>query len=243
MKLNSLYLVTLFFSVTLFAQKKNKKPIEVKKAETSITIDGFGDDSAWYKAEWHPIDQVWEGKKVKEDDFSGRYKLLWDETSLYVLVEINDDKVIDITRDPLVDYYKDDSIMIGIDEDNSGGEHLSSYNAFTYHISLSGDVVDLNEAKQPRRYNHHIKSARNQSGTKNIWEMQVFVFKSSYNDRKENRPVKLKPNKQIGFTIGYNDMDVGQERDNLIGSEYVPGKDKNVAYKDADVFGTVLLIN
>ena len=108
---------------------------------------------------------------------------------------------------------------------------------------MNGDIVDLNKNRQPRRYNLHIKSVRKQQGNKSIWEMKVYVFKSNYKERKENRPVKLKANKKIGFAVGYNDLDIGQERDNLIGSENIPGKDKNVAYKDANVFGTILLTN
>ena len=242
MKLHLTQLLLIIFCCSLSAQKKKQTPLKVKKTQTSIDIDGIGDDNVWYKTEWQPIDQVWEGKKVKEDDFTGRYKMTWDDTALYILVETTDEKTLDITRDPLIDYYKDDSLIVFVDEDNSGGDHLDNFNAFAYHVSLSGDVVDLNKDRQARRFNHHIKSVRRQDGNKSVWEMKLYVFKGNYKERKENRPVKLKANKKIGFAIGYNDLDIGQERDNLMGSVYIPGKDKNTAYKDANVFGTILLI-
>ena len=114
--------------------KIEKQLRQVYKSKTAITIDGVANDSAWVKSTWYPIDQVWLGDSLTENDYSGRFKLSWTDDALYILVEIQDDTLIDKIEDPLVRWWDDDCLEIFVDEDNSGGEHQYNHNAFAYHI-------------------------------------------------------------------------------------------------------------
>ncbi|MBC7388064.1 MAG: sugar-binding protein, partial [Opitutaceae bacterium] len=70
-----------------------------KQTNSKILIDGLGFEKVWNTAEWKPLDQAWIGNNPDPSDFSGRYKLLWDENQLYLLAEIQDDTLIDIYKD------------------------------------------------------------------------------------------------------------------------------------------------
>ena len=206
-----------------------------------MTIDGKGNENSWNMVAWHPLDQNWLGRPYEHDDFNGRYKLNWDENSLYLLVEIVDDSLHDRVKNPLKLWWNDDSIQVFVDEDNSGGLHQHSHNAFGYHIALDGNVVDLSLSKKPKLYNEHILSKRITEGNLNTWEMTITIYDESYSDGNENRASILKADKKIGFALAYCDNDGSTERENFIGSVFVSGEDKNQAWINADIFGTLLL--
>ena len=116
---------------------------QAPQAGETIHIDGLAEESCWEKAAWSPIDQLWLGVQPEPEDFSGRFKVLWDEDHLYILVEIIDDVLFDRYPDPLDNYYKDDCLEIFLDEDHSGGDHTHNFNAFAYHIALDYNIVDI----------------------------------------------------------------------------------------------------
>jgi len=181
------------------------------------------------------------GRPYEHDDFNGRYKLNWDENHLYLLVEIVDDSIYDRVQEPLKLWWNDDSIQVFLDEDNSGGLHQQSHNAFGYHISLDGNVVDLSPTKEPTLYNEHILSKRSSEGNLSTWEMAIKIYDDTYAEGIKNGAKTLKVNKKIGFALAYCDNDESTERENFIGSVFVPGEDKNQAWINADIFGTILL--
>ena len=55
-------------------------------ATAGVVVDGLGDDAVWADAEWRDIDQRWLGPEYTQEDFSGRFKIAWDETQIYLLV-------------------------------------------------------------------------------------------------------------------------------------------------------------
>lgn len=237
-----LFLSLVFYSCFPESHKKeDHQIIEVKKAIESATIDGKGNENAWNMATWHPLNQNWLGHPYEHEDFNGRYKLSWNENKLYLLVEIVDDSLYDRVKDPLKLWWNDDSIQVFIDEDNSGGLHQKSHNAFGYHVALDGNVVDLAPSKGPMLYNEHIVSKRTTDGNLSTWEMAITIYDDSYLDGNKNGVTILKANKKIGFAIAYCDNDGSTERENFIGSVFVPGEDKNQAWINADIFGTLLL--
>ena len=65
------------------------------KTTDTITIDGIADETSWQQANWHPINHLILGNKPSKKDFSGQFKILWDEGQLYLLVEITDDVLFD----------------------------------------------------------------------------------------------------------------------------------------------------
>lgn len=242
-------IILLYISFCGLATSQNSKTkidhqiIEVSKAMDNLIVDGTADDVSWQNSIWHPIDQLWLGNTYTPDDFSGRYKLTWTESALYLLVEISDDILIDQNEDPLVAWWDDDCLEIFIDEDNSGGDHQYNHNAFAYHIALDGNVVDMSTEQKGKLYNSHIESKRITEGTMSIWEIKISIYNDTYKENGINQPVKLKPNRKMGFALAYCDNDTSENRENFIGSVVVEGDDKNRGWIDANIFGTLLLID
>jgi hypothetical protein len=208
----------------------------------SPLIDGKSEDAAWESAQWLPLDQTWIGTAPSAADFSGRYKILWDENNLYVLAEITDDSLIDIHPDGLFKYWDDDCLEIFIDEDASGGNHQYNYNAFAYHIAMDGKVVDIRPDSAPAYFNEHCTSRRITEGNTSTWEVAVHIFDGKkYEEDTENIPVMLKSGKKLGFALAYCDNDHSPERENFMGSTIVAGEDKNKGWIDAGIFGVLQL--
>lgn len=241
--------------------KKRENIYRVAKAKIAPKIDGLSDEAVWQKAEWKAIDKLILGPPVSSEDFSGRYKLLWSEAHLYLLVEMLDDELSDKYADPLERYWDDDALEIFIDEDASGGVHQFNYNAFAYHIALDNQAIDIGpflseEDKKAgkanvRAYPQHIRSQWRRSleePHKIIWEVAISVFNDRFKDtyakgEKVVRPEKLHHGKKMGFMLAYCDSDTSDSRENFIGDvdvEAVNG-DKNRGYIDASVFGTIIL--
>lgn len=215
---------------------------KVKKANQAPIIDGKADDQIWSQTEWLPIDQLWLGESITKDDFNGRYKLSWTNEALYLLAEIEDDILIDNNENPLVKWWDDDCLEIFVDEDNSGGNHQYTHNAFAYHLALNGDVVDMSTEKKGKLYNSHLTSKRVTNGNTSIWEVKILLFDDTYQENGNNTPQVLSPNENIGFALAYCDNDSSEIRENFVGSVAVDGDNKNRGWIDANIFGTLLLI-
>jgi hypothetical protein len=223
---------TVVFAQDLLSAKKTTEP---------ITIDGLGNEPAWSTATWYQINQLWLGAMPTASDFTGRYKVIWDQNYLYVLAEITDDILSDDHAAPLTNYWDDDCLELFIDENRSKGNHQYNYNAFSYHISLTYDVVDVGTDKNPHLYNDHITTKRTVNGNTYTWECKVKIFGESFVYGGINTPLTLTGGKIMGFSVAYNDNDAGTTRESMIGSGVVPGTDKNVGYITADYFQQLTL--
>lgn len=223
--------------------KIDRQILQVKKTNSIMTIDGMANESIWNKVNWNPIDQVWLGDSLDKDDFSGRYKLTWSKEALYLLAEIKDDSLFDQHKDPLTAWWDDDCLEIFIDEDNSGGNHQYTHNAFAYHVALDGNVVDMSTNEEGRLFNSDIISNRKTIDDITVWEVKISLFDDSYDEITENTPVLLNQKKKIGFALAYCDNDGSLNREHFIGSLEVNGEDKNRGWIDADIFGTLILEN
>lgn len=205
-------------------------------------LDGSAADDVWDASDWLLIDQVWFGKKPDPDDFSGRYKIAWDENNLYILAEITDDSLLDVHPDGAERYRDDDCMEIFIDEDASGGNHQYSYNAFAYHIALDGQVMDMAPDSTYHFFNDHCLTRMITRNHENTWEIAVRIFDGKVFDAaSENVPKLLAAGKKIGFALAYNDNDGSPERENCIGNIAIPDGDKNKAWIDASVLGLLEL--
>lgn len=236
------FVLLLFLCGTTFSQKKDHQIIEVHHDPEIPVIDGVADEKCWDKAEWHPLDQLWLGNPYNAEDFEGRFKLSWFEGGLLLLVEIKDDILMDQHEDPLRLWWDDDCVEVFLDEDNSGGEHQYNHNAFAYHVALDYNVVDMNPNRKGHLYNDHIIVKRKTTGHTTVWETNISIYDDSFKEGQRNAPVKLQNGKEIGFALAYCDNDNSKERENFIGSVFVPGEDKNRGWIDADIFGTIKLV-
>jgi len=214
-------------------------------SKTHVTIDGQATEECWTNAEWHAIDQVWIpwAAKMNEGDFAGRFKVAWDESYLYVLVEVVDDSLSDDHTNPLQNWWDDDCLEIFIDEDRSKGNHELNCNAFAYHVSLTYDAVDLNASGSGVNYKNNLKVDMDTIGTDTyLWEFAFKNYNATFNiANPEASRVKLVSGKKMGFTIAYCDNDEKTTRENFIGSMVMTSATANDMYKNADHFGLMIL--
>lgn len=229
-------------SVSSSQSSSDRNHYNAKRALTPPTIDGQVDD-VWGWAPWAPIDTFWLGTQPNPDlgDFYGRYKAMWDENYLYILYDINDSVLYDGVFDPLDRYWEEDTVELFIDENRSGGPHGSSVNAWAYHISIYGDVVDSTTGSA-KLLNDHIDVRRVSNGTHHYWEMRVRIYGEDYVDGRTNGALLLHAGKLMGFSASYIDNDGSPQRESMMGSVNTEGHKNNQGYLDASVFGSMLLV-
>lgn len=225
----------------------------VAHTDEAPAIDGNPSDSTWQKDDWRPLAHSIIGPAPAAEDFSGRYKLVWDKDHLYVLAEITDDVLYDRYANPRERYWDDDCLEIFIDEDASGGDHLFTHNAFAYHVALDNQSVDMGAQNEDGSadiliLNDHIKSSwkRSSENPNHIyWELAVSIYNDAYTGAKNDIPIELFSGKKIGFMLAYCDNDGSEEREHFIGSKDIEpiNGDKNLGYKDASVFATLTLVD
>ncbi len=216
---------------------------EAPFAAAAPVTDGIADDPAWGKAQWRDINYRWLGPEYADTDFSGRFKVVWTEDRLHIVVEIVDDILFDSHRDPLVQYWDDDCLEIFLDEDYSGGNHQHNHNAFAYHMSLDNRAIDIGTNGEAQDYSHHVESRWRQHGEMIVWELAIDIYDSNYVDGSpDNVPVKLQLGKVMGLMIAYCDNDGSELRENFVGSESVPSGPKDRGWIDAGLFGALELV-
>lgn len=217
-------------------------------------IDGKANDFCWSQASWYQLNQVWIGHEpMNPENCSAKYKVCWDTDRLYVLMEVVDNLLVNWNPDkPLFNYPSNDCPEIFIDEDNSGGDHERSHQAFTYHISTLYDVIDMDVDGNAKLFNDHITVLRTDSGTTYTWEMAIKVYGKNYVYDSTNTPMSLFAGKTMGFTVAYNDSDTKfNARESMIASAYIagwqcsvlgyPGNGVNCSWQTSSVFGKLIL--
>lgn len=220
---------------------------EAPKTSIAPTIDGVIDDT-WAIAPWEAIDVPWREDpgvqtfKVPDSpaDFSGRYKAIWTEDFLYLLVDITDDILHDNYPDPFSNYHHDDTVEIFLDEDNGREQYQGSTKAFAFHVSTLGDNIYNNQNLKDL-----IEVVIASEGTRYIWEMKIKVVGPSYNlyyDDGNDHTVDLYPGKTMGFTASYIDNDGGSSRESFIGSVDSELHHRNQGYINSASFGTMTLV-
>lgn len=239
-----LYILFFVLSVPAFCQTQ-KDTIYAVKSEVPVIIDGSDEDACWSEAEWKPIDQVWLptlDAKMVAGDFDGKYKVAWDTDYLYILVEVKDDMLSDDHVGPLDNYWNDDCVEIFIDEDRSKGNHLTNYNAFAYHVSLTYDAIDGGTGNAVNLKNNIVAVMDTIGENTYLWEFAAKIYNKNFSpNNPEASRVALTPEKLMGFTIAYCDNDKTTSRENFIGSMVMTDATKNDNYITADYFGSLLL--
>ena len=224
----------------------SKYELVAKSTGTAPIIDGNSIDDCWDNQTWYPIQYVWMGKPVTKDDFEGRFKISWDSSKLYLLVEIKDDSLVDTHKKWNDNWWNDDCVEIFIDENNGNEEHQFNYNAFAYHVSLNTqDVVDLGTDSLPHLYNNHIITAKITNGKTTVWEFAIDIYDDTFvYENEKNNIVKLTEGKKMGFCLNYCDNDTSTNRENFISSIPVIGEtdeERDQGWKQAGVFNDLIL--
>lgn len=251
--LSFLLLFNMVFATSTAFANKVENSLVAHKANSIIRLDGIADDISWASATWQPLNHLILGEMPTKEDFSGQFKVLWDEQQLYLLVEITDDILFDQHADPLHFYWDDDCLEIFIDEDASGGDHQFNFNAFAYHVALDNQAVDIgpNNPDGSTNFvllNDHIDSVWRRSSNKDhklVWELAIRIFDDSFDlNKTRQQAVTLWADKIIGFMLAYCDNDGSKEREHFIGSTNIlaVNGDKNLGYKTANVFQKLKLV-
>ena len=179
--------------------------------------------------------------------------MVWTEDRLYYLVEITDN-YISTTRqdDPLDSYSDDDCLELFINEDNTGGIYYENgwpaprtWKAFAYHLSFGGvNVAEMDSNYVPILLNDHVNFAIGHKNGTDLytWEVEMKIYPNTFTPDNPGTPVKLSEGKVMGFAVAYCDADAKNERERFIGSVYIPGEDKNIAWMDASVFAKLYLV-
>lgn len=241
-----------FISNAVANDESGKESFVALHTSNPIKIDGKADETVWTQAAWYPMNKDMIGNVPKADDFSGRFKLAWDEGQLYLLAEIVDDVLFDQHPNPLNLYWDDDCLEIFIDEDKSGGNHQFNFNAFAYHVALDNQAVDIGEQTPTNSapfilLNDHIDSRWQRDSkdhTKITWEVAIKIFDDRFKiDDSTSQPVTLQANKEMGFMLAYCDNDGSKQREHFMGSTSIQAVngDKNLGYIDASVFSSLTL--
>jgi hypothetical protein len=218
------------------------------RSNETMTIDAQADESIWDSIEWNTIDQVWlpYGTTVDSSDFTGKFKVTWTPERLYFLVSVTDDLFSDQHADPLDSYWEDDCLEFFVDEDHSGGWHQdgpAAYNAFSYHIALDSNVVDIGQDGSPNLYNNNLHVSIAIDGNQGLWEIGIDLYDDTFEYGGDNTPVTLTSGKEVGLAIAYCDNDGTNVRENFIGSVYVTEENQNAAWQNASVFGLLTLVD
>lgn len=242
------FLKTLFIIIILigFIPGISSSDYMAYRTATPPVMDGVANEECWRAAKWAYINQPFDGKSGIPDsaDFYGRYKVVWDASRLYVLMEVTDDKLVDNRVNPRNTYWDDDCAEFFIDEDRIPEGHecgTEAFNAFAYHIAavardknnyLNGSVLAFDS---PNAVNHvidlgsdcntnnainlddHVNVKIAKSGNKYIWELEFKIYDKNYKLNSSNTPVTLTAGKKMGFAIAYCDDDSGV-RDNMVGT-------------------------
>ncbi len=234
----------IIFAGSVLSQTQNDTIFNFKTL-APVTVDGQATEECWTNAEWHAIDQVWIpwNAKMKEGDFSGRFKVAWDEDFLYMLVEVVDDSLSDDHSNPLQNWWDDDCLEVFIDENRSKGDHERNCNAFAYHVSLFYDAVDLDSKGNGINYKNNVIVDMDTIGVDTyLWEFAFKNYDETFSlSNPEKSRVKLSHNKKMGITVAYCDNDETTSRENFIGSMVMTPATANDMYKNADHFGLMIL--
>ena len=226
---------------------------EAPKVNRAPKIDGVVDNKLWDSAPWRDvaytiIDSASAGDPAPED-ISGRYKVVWTHSAIYLLAEISDDRLSDDYPNPFDNWWNEDTLEIFIDEDNSGGYHgwepvagdpMAEHNAYAYHIGLDNQALDIGPNADlevgPQMYPEHITARwkRDNDSHKIIWEVKIKVFDDTY--LPGMNPAQLAMSRQwlhagktLGFMVSLIDADGtdldnngGQDREYFLGDVDVP---------------------
>jgi hypothetical protein len=180
-------------------------------------IDGQT-DSVWIAAADVPINRVILGGRKSDADFSGSFRMLWDENALYLLIRIRDDVACDSGGQG----FERDGVEFYIDADNDKPDFYGNDEYQFRYIRHDSAMSAVSGSAGPG-----IQAA--QADTDDGYRMEVVFPWKSIGGRPE-------PGKYVGIDVHANDCD-GEGRKCKIAWK----TDRDNSYQTPSVFGTVML--
>jgi len=113
------------------------KQYVVYKILSEITVDGKADEVEWAQAQWSEDFEDIEGDKKPEPTYRTRMKMLWDETNLYILAELEEPHIwAYYNKNDMIVYHEND-FEVFIDPDRD------THNYFEFEMNAQNTLFDL----------------------------------------------------------------------------------------------------
>jgi hypothetical protein len=201
---------------------QKQTPAIIMPATKAPAIDG-NEDEVWNAAREYKLINSIETPATSADDLSARYRALWDEDNLYLLVDVNDETLV---HNPASDqWYQSDSVEVYIDADNSKS---AEYGEHDYQFAFNWDKNP--PAVQEMKHNHSQDVQHALVTTEKGYRVEI-KFPWSTLGTKPSTGAK------IGLEIQINDSDTAGRRDTKL-----CWRDKNdSAWKNPQAFGNAEL--
>ena len=166
----------------------------VYQMKSPILLDGKADEPDWGKAEWTADFTDIEGDKKPKPLFRTRMKMLWDESNLYLLAELEEPNIWATydTHDQVV--YHENDIEVFIDPDGD------THNYYEYELNARNTLFDL---LMPMPY-------RNGGVAKVSWNSKGFQSAVSV-DGTLNDPTDKDKKWTVEMKIPFADLQNGEE--------------------------------
>ncbi len=102
-----------------------------------VDVDGQM-DATWSAAPAYSFPNLLLGTVASTNDLSGTWRTLWNQTNLYVFVEVTDNV---LTNDSGTDWWDDDLVEVYLDVNNSKGASYDGTNDYQYVFRWNNPVV------------------------------------------------------------------------------------------------------
>ena len=242
----------------------------IGKTATAPVIDGLGTDSVWESAPAQTLDDFFElpgdDPTDGDEDFQVSWKALYDDTNLYVFVEVGDDEIVNEDNCN----WQDDSIEIYIDAQNLDVEDYrpdANPEIPAYQLTaVAGDSIDafcgearipedstsvftwgINSYDAPDPFDTEEDSTQYPQGADTSASVltdtgadpaYTYTLEAAFPwEAIEETPENIIANGEMGFGIAVNDDDDGGGRD----SQWMWGTDSGDLWRRSDVFPSVAL--
>ena len=193
-------------------------PASIRRASGPVVIDGAVED-LWALAREYKIGNMIYMPASSESDLSASYKALWDETNLYVLVNVTDDSLKNDSDSDL--WYQDDCVEVFIDADNSKSNEYGENDA-QYHFDWDRTHPTMDRFQRGRLSGVEFAMVTTGNG-----------YRTEIKFPWSTLGTKPSASTKIGLDVHVNDDDDGGDRDTKITWR---GKEDN-AWQTPSAFG------
>ncbi len=189
----------------------------IAKASVPVKIDGVVDD-VWKNAEWLPLANVVLSERKSTASVSATFKVLWDATNLYFLVQVTDNLKMHTAEES----YENDGVEIYLDCDNSKSDLYDNDDFMFRYVWSESEVLSVIGKTGPG-----IKGA--QKDTDKGYIMEFAIPWKAVN-------AVAKPGQYIGLDVHVNDNN-NVRRDYKIAWK----ARRDISHQTPSVFGTMKL--
>ncbi len=185
------------------------KTYSVYKIIDEIRIDGLTNEGSWQHAQWSDLFSDIEGNKKPEPLFHARFKMVWNDTVLFILAELEEPNIWAYYDKNDMIVFRENDFEVFIDPD------ANTHNYFEFEVNARNTLFDLflekpyrNGVKPNIDWNAAgFKSAIHVDGTLNNpddtdkkWTIEMMIPFSALNKENENAFPKNGTTWKINFS-------------------------------------------